>query len=69
MVLPHRAHCYVHTSMAYDTWENQRLCSQAYFQRDLNCLRAHDMLLPPLSPTRRAWRYLKPNLTYAEGVR
>lgn len=31
MLLPHGAYCYVHISMAYATWEDQTLFSQACF--------------------------------------
>jgi hypothetical protein len=31
MLLPHGAYCYVHISMAYATWEDQTLYSQACF--------------------------------------
>ena len=31
MLLPHDAYCYVHISMAYATWKDQTLYSQACF--------------------------------------
>jgi hypothetical protein len=34
MLLPQGAHCYVHTSMAYETWEGQRPCAQAAWLSD-----------------------------------